>query len=65
VLRLNHPIIQVLADISAKARPKKNESVGVVRPVDGASMNCALSTQEGYKVEFVELFTVLFGVWGK
>jgi len=45
VLHVNHPTIQVLADIFARARPKKNESVGVVRPVDRACMVCVLSTQ--------------------
>jgi len=47
VLHLNHPTIQVLADIFARARSKKNESVGAVRPVGRASMVCALSTQNG------------------
>ena len=53
VLCLNDPTIQILADISTRARSKTNESVGVVRPVDQASMVCALSTEDGYKVEFV------------
>ena len=65
VLCLNDPTIQILADISTWARSKTNESVGVVRPVDQASMVCALSTEGGYKVEFVEWLTVLFAVWGK
>ncbi|KIJ95317.1 hypothetical protein K443DRAFT_124878 [Laccaria amethystina LaAM-08-1] len=53
------------ATAQGRARPKKNESAGVARPVDRASMVCALSTHDGYKVEFVEWFTVLFVVWGK
>ena len=44
VLCLNHPTIQISADISARAEPKTNESVGVVRPADGASIVCVLST---------------------
>ena len=52
LLRLKHPTsIQILADISARARSKKNKSVGAVRPVDRASMLRALSTQ-GQKVQF-------------
>lgn len=51
VLSLNHPTVQFLADISARVRPK-NESVGVGRPVDRASMVYA-------DVHFVERFIVL------
>ncbi|KIK01814.1 hypothetical protein K443DRAFT_6605 [Laccaria amethystina LaAM-08-1] len=56
MLRLNHPILQDLADISARARLKKSESVGVVRLVDRASMICA-------KLQFVEWFAVLVENW--
>ena len=42
----------------------KNESVGVVKPLDRASTVCALSTEDGYMVEFVEWLTILFIVWG-
>ena len=65
VLCLKDPTIQILADISTRARSKTNESVGVMRPVDRASMVCALSTEDGYKVEFVEWLAVLFAVWDK
>ena len=33
--------------------------------MDLASTVCALSTQDGYIIEFVEWFTVPFVVWGK